>query len=263
MATAEHHGANTRRAYRSDFAHFTRWCRAAGIPPLPATPEAVYLYLMDLVADDNSAGYAVATVERRLAAITAVHRGDGHPPTPAQHPQVRQLMAAIGRTYGRPPNARDPLTGDQLAVIVDHLNLATWSGLRDRALLLFGFASGLRRAELAALTVEQLAPDDGGYLVTPRPANPAVRVQARPGSPLCPVAAVDGWLSAAGIASGPVFRKVTRYQTVVARALAPAAVALIVKRAAQAADLPADRLAAQSLCAGRASVTPVGVGSRP
>ena len=269
MATAEHHAANTRRAYRSDFAHFTRWCRAAGIPPLPATPEAVYLYLMDLVADDNSAGYAVATVERRLAAITAAHRGGGNPPTPAQHPQVRQLMAAIRRTYGRPPNGRDPLTGDQLAVIVDHLNLATPSGLRDRALLLFGFASGLRRAELAALTVEQLAPHDGGYLVTPRPAypanpaDPAVPVRAQPRSPLCPVAAVDGWLSAAGIASGPVFRKVTRYQTVVARALAPAAVALIVKRAAQAADLPAERLAAHSLRAGRAAVTPVPVGSRP
>ena len=60
-----------------------------------------------------------------------------------------------------------------------------------------------------------------------------------------------------------MFRKVTRYQTVVAPALAPAAVALIVKRAAQAADLPADRLAAHSLRAGRAPVTPARVGSRP
>jgi hypothetical protein len=77
------------------------------------------------------------------------------------------------------------------------------------------------------------------------------------------VAAVDRWLAAAGIASGPVFRKVTRYQTAVARPLTPAAVALIVKRAARAADLPADRLAAHSLRAGGAVVAPALVGGGP
>jgi integrase len=238
--------ANTRRAYESDLAHFRTWCRARGIASLPASPEALYLYLMDLVAEGNAAGYAVATVERRLAAIGAAHRRRQFE-SPVAHPQVRQLMGAIRRTYGRPPNGRDRLTESQLGDLIDHLDPATLSGIRDRALLLFGYASGLRRSELAALRLEQLSRDGDGYEVAPGSRRPVLHISARPGSRHCPVAAIDAWVAAAGIDSGPLFRKVTRYQTVVARPLTPAAVALIVKRAARAADLSPDRLAAQSL----------------
>ncbi len=63
---ANRRAAATRRAYESDFAHFADWCSAMGLSPLPATPEAVYLYLSALVADDNAASYAITTLDRRL-----------------------------------------------------------------------------------------------------------------------------------------------------------------------------------------------------
>lgn len=261
MTRAEAQAANTRRAYESDFAHFTDWCRMVGIQPLPATPEAVFRYLMDLVADDNAAGYAVSTVERRLAAISSVHESHGHASPPARHAQVRQLMGAIRRTYGRPQNARDPLTSAQLGALIARLDLLTLSGLRDRAVLLVGFASALRRSELAALTVEQLTADGDGYAVSV-PGRRSFVIAAMPQSALCPMSAVDEWLAAAAIAAGPVFRKVTRYQTVVPGPLTPAAVALIVKRAARAADISPDRLAAQSLRAGSPPAS-TGRSSRP
>ena len=71
-----------------------------------------------------------------------------------------------------------------------------------------------------------------------------VGVPAFPGSPLCPVGALDAWLTKAAVTAGPVFRKVTRYDTVTARALSPSTVAMIVKRAADAAGIPPSRLAA-------------------
>ena len=65
---ANRRAPNTRRAYESDFDHFADWCSTMGLVPLPATPEAVYLYLCALVADDNAADYAITTLDRRLAA---------------------------------------------------------------------------------------------------------------------------------------------------------------------------------------------------
>jgi site-specific recombinase XerD len=69
----------TRRAYRSDFDHFTAWCKSAGRTPLPATVETVANYLASL-ADHLKA----STIGRRCAAIAYAHRVKGlEPPTRA------------------------------------------------------------------------------------------------------------------------------------------------------------------------------------
>lgn len=257
---ANRRSVNTRRAYEGDFAHFADWCSTMALDPLPASPEAVYLYLTALVADDNAAGYAVATLERRLAAITYVHETSGHSASPARHVRVRELMGGIRRTHGRPQVKRDPLTTAQLATMVEALDVATMAGLRDRALLLVGYAGAFRRSELASLTVSQIARRGDGYVVAlvrskddPEGRGRSVGIPAFPGSPLCPVTALDTWMTAARITAGPIFRKVTRYQTVTKDALSASAVALIVKRAAQGAGLPPLLLAGHSLRAGHAT----------
>jgi integrase len=144
--------------------------------------------------------------------------------------------------------------------MVAALDIATLSGKRDRAMLLVGYASALRRSELVGLSVPQLARRGDGYVIhlgrtkTDQVGKGRmVGVPAFEGSPLCPVAALDAWLAAAAITSGPVFRKVTRYQTLTTHALTPAAVALIVKRTATAAGIPAHRLAGHSLRSGHAT----------
>ena len=85
-----------------------------------------------------------------------------------------------------------------------------------------------------------------------------VGIPAFPGSPLCPITAVDAWLTAAHITDGPLFRRVTRYRTVGRAALSGAAVAQIIKRAARAAGIPPDRLAGHSLWAGHVTVAAQG-----
>jgi len=111
---ANNRARSTRRAYAGDFAHFADWCSTIGNPALPASAEAVYLYLTALVADANAADYSLSTLERRLAAITYVHEVNGHGASPARHVKVRELMAGIRRTYGGPQDKRDPLTTTQL-----------------------------------------------------------------------------------------------------------------------------------------------------
>ncbi len=257
---ANNRAASTRRAYGGDFSHFADWCTTIDAPALPASAEAVYLYLTALVADANAAGYSLSTLERRLAAITYVHEVNGHGVSPARHVKVRELMAGIRRTYGRAQDKRDPLTTVQLAAMVAAMDLATLTAKRDRAILLVGYAGAFRRAELAGLTMAQLVRRGDGYVValgrtkTDQEARGRiVGIPAFTSSPLCPVAALDAWLSAAAINDGPLFRRVTRYQTLAAGALTPSSVALIVKRSAAAAGIAAHRLAGHSLRAGHAT----------
>lgn len=257
---ANNRAGSTRRAYTADFAHFADWCASVATSALPASPEAVYLYVTAMVADGNAADYSVATLERRLAAITYVHEVNGHEASPARHVKVRELMAGVRRTYGHSQDKRDPLTTTQLAAMVNALDLDTLAGRRDRAVLLVGYAGAFRRSELAGLTMGQLARRGDGYVValgrtkTDQEAEGRlVGIPAFPGSTLCPVAALDVWLTAAGISGGPLFRKVSRYETVSPTALTPASVAFIVKRCAVAAGIPASRLAGHSLRAGHAT----------
>lgn len=258
--------AATRRAYQGDFAHFKDWCEAMSartgrhLEPLPAEWRTLWLYLTDLVADGNAAGYQPSTLDRRLAAIKWVHEVKGAP-SPTGHASVRELMAGIRRTYQRRPERVEPLTTAMLAKVLDALDAGSVAGIRDRALLLVGYTAALRRSELASLTREQLRRVPQGYVIEligtkddRDRAGRDVAVPQYPNSGLCPVAAVDAWLAAAGISAGPVFRRVRRGGVVGDRALSPASVALIVKRAAAAAGIPPDRLAGHSLRAGHATV---------
>jgi len=252
---------STRRAYAGDFAHFADWCTTINAPALPASAETVFLYIVSLVADANAAGYSVATLERRLAAITYVHEVNGDGASPARHVKVRELMAGVRRAYGKAQARRDPLTTTQLAAMVAALDLDTLAGKRDRAVLLVGYAGAFRRSELAGLVLAHLDRQGDGYVValgrttTDREtrAGRIVGIPAFAASALCPVVALDAWLTAAQIDHGALFRRVTRHGTISAAALSPASVALIVKRCALAAGIPAGRLAGHSLRAGHAT----------
>ena len=256
---ARRHADRTRKAYTSDFAHFADWCDHRSLHALPAEPGAVWLYITALVEADNAADYKVSTLERRLSAIKWVHEANGHP-SPTTHTQIRELMAGIRRKYGTRPTKVDPISTDQLAQMVAVLDLETFTGLRDRAVLLFGYAGAFRRSELVGLERAQLKRSADGYLVQLHRTKDDQEAKGRdlgipafPGSPLCPVAAVDAWLTAAEITDGPIFRRVTRYQTVGSKGLSGSAVAQIVKRVAAAAGIPADKLAGHSLRAGHAT----------
>ena len=124
---------NTRRAYASDWGDFARWCQPYGFVPLPARPETVALYLTAL-AD----ALKPSTLGRRLATIPQVHQAAGHE-TPTTTAPVRLVWAGIRRAKGTHQQGKAPAITAELRRMVDTLGDRPL-GVRDRALLLLGFA---------------------------------------------------------------------------------------------------------------------------
>lgn len=231
--------ANTRRAYASDWADFLAWCATHGRQALPAAGDDVAEYLAQLAG----LGRAVATLERRMAAIRHKHKFADLAPPAGQ--LLTQAWAGIRQTHGRPPRQKRAILTEDLRGIVAELP-TNLSGLRDRALILLGFASALRRSELASVWLA--GPDAppaalqlsfvarGGEVFIPRSkadqAGQGALIGVPLGRDLCPVRAVQAWLEAAGIEAGPIFRSVSRSGSIGATAISGQTVAAIYKAAA-------------------------------
>ncbi len=202
---------NTRRAYRAGVRAWCEWCDGHALPCLPARAEDVVAFL----AAERGRGLSVSTVDLRRAAIRYLHFIAGCS-VPTAEAQVVETMAGIhreaadsGDVPAKKLAATDAILREILAPIGGDL-----AGLRDRALLLVGFAGALRRAELAAIRVDHIEARERGLRVTlPRSkgeqAGKAVTVALPYGTAgLCPVRALMGWMAAAGISEGAVFRRV-------------------------------------------------------
>lgn len=249
---------STRKAYAADLDDFQRFAVRHSLPFLPSTPETVVLYMTDLASR-----LSVATIRRRMAAITCAHKEAGYADSPAsarRHYVVREVMAGIKRTLGTAQQGSEPLLISDIRRIIAAAP-ANLLGLRDRALVLVGFSGAFRRSELASiLEFRDLAFTEGGLYIRLRRSktdqeqqgrNVAVPMGQHPET--CPVRALRSWLEAAAIASGPVFRSVDRHGHVAAHALSPRSIAKILKCAATRAGIDATLIAGHSLRAGMAT----------
>jgi site-specific recombinase XerD len=243
----------TVEAYRSDWQHFTDWCRAQGVQAMPALPEDIATYLAELATTHKP-----STLQRRLAAISQAHQM-ADVDNPAHSSPVKLTMQGIRRAKGTAPNQVAPIRAEELRAMVTTLpdNLL---GLRDRALLLLGFAGAFRRSELVGLNVEDVETTAEGLRVTlarsktDQEGEGAVKgIPYGRNSETCPVRALQSWLAAASICGGPIFRSVNRYGQVQRGRLSDKAVALVVKRSAMAAGLDPNRYSGHSLRAGLAT----------
>jgi integrase len=242
---------NTLLAYRKQWAAWVAWCAGKALCKLPATPESVALYL----AACADAGLAVATLAQAKAVITQRHEEAGHT-SPCAAPFVKQAWAGIRRRLGTAPRQKQPLEADQLRAMYEVLP-AGILGVRDRALIGLGFAGGFRRSELVALDVADVAFVRHGLEAIVRRSKTDQEGQgltkniSRGIDPsTCPVRAVRDWLELAGIAQGAVFRPVDRHGNVRDQRLSAHSVALVLKRSAAAAGLPAAEVSGHSLRAG-------------
>jgi site-specific recombinase XerD len=255
---------NTKKAYRNDLTHFVNWCSKLGVQYLPASVDTVKMYLTALAEMD----YKVSTITRRVSAISQAHQAAGFD-SPTHALPIRALMAGIRRTKGTAQTGKAPTMTEDIREMVETLpeNLL---GERDAALLLLGFAGAFRRSELVSLDVEDLAFTKEGLKVTLRKSKTdqegqgitkGIAYGSHPTT--CPVRAMQQWLESSRITSGPVFRSINRHGQIQAGRLSDKAVALVVKRQAEAAGLnPAD-YSGHSLRAGLAtSAANAGVGER-
>ena len=247
---------NTRRAYASDWKHFAAWCRRQNLSPLPPDPQVVGLYITACASGSASAGRggkpnSVSTIERRLAAVgwNCTQRGMA---LDRKDRAIATVMAGIRNTHAAPPHQKEALLAEDLIAMLETLDRGSLRGLRDRAMLLIGFAGGLRRSEITGLDLGRDQTEDGrgwieildkGLLVTLRGKTGWREVEIGPGSSdaTCPVIALEMWIKFAKLGKGPLFRRVTgKGKNVGPDRLNDQEVARLVKRAALAAGVRGD-----------------------
>lgn len=244
---------NTVRSYQSDWRHFTSWCETFGLPSLPTTEEAYALYLTSLAYD----GYKASTIQRRISAIAQAHTAaDYESPTTNK---IRMVWAGIKRTIGTEEKGKEPIVLDILKQILDIIP-DRLLGIRDRALLILGFAGAFRRSELIGINVEDIKPVKEGIVISLKTSKTnqegkeevvAIPYGENPGT--CPVHAINKWLEAANISEGPVFRSINRHGQLSEKRLSDKAVAMIVKRYIEAIGLNKENYSGHSLRSGFAT----------
>jgi site-specific recombinase XerD len=200
----------TQKAYGSDFRIFDAWCRERGLDSLPAAAASVGAFL----AAQASLGKRAATLGRRLAAIKYFHGLAGEP-DPTGDKTIKATLSGIRRSIGAAPIRKRAATADIVLGMVGTSGDATLRQKRDRAVLLIGFSSAMRRSELVALNVEDLEWTVEGLLIRIRKSKTdqegvGASVAVPKGETACPVAALRAWLDAAGITEGAVFRAVKK-----------------------------------------------------
>ena len=214
--------ANTRRAYTSDWKHFTGWCRRQGLAHMPPDPQTVGLYITACAsggATSNRKPNSVSTIERRLSALTWNYAQRGTP-LDRKDRHIATVLAGIRNTHASPPRQKEAVLPENLIVMLETLDRGTLRGLRDRAMLLLGFAGGLRRSEIVGLDVGRDQTEDGrgwveildkGMIVNVRGKTGWREIEIGRGSAdaTCPVVALQTWLKLAKIGHGPLFRRVT------------------------------------------------------
>lgn len=238
---------NTRIAYVSDLRHFESWGGR-----VPASAEIVASYLADY-ADKLS----VATLVRRIAAISKAHRARGLP-NPCASELVKSVLRGIRRSRGCAQREAKPLLRDDLLAVLDKMD-GGLKAVRDRALLLVGFAGGLRRSELVGMDVADIEHVRQGIVLQIRFSKTDQLGRGQKiGIPhgrtrWCPVAALDAWLTASAINEGAIFRPVDRHGYVHGSRLSGEAVSLVIKERVAAAGMDPSGFSGHSVRSGFAT----------
>lgn len=254
--------AATLRAYRSDWRMFVTWCETRHYQSLPATPKIVAAFLTELAetgtARSAGKGLSKASVGRRLAAIVFAHRAADLTPPTAQvgAAELDRAMRGIRRDKRADPVAKKRAAdGDVLRDVLRAIKGTALRDARDRALLAIGMGGAFRRSELVAIEVGHISRDARGLeILIPhaktdqegKSATVAIPIGLR----IKPVALLDAWLEMAGIAEGPVFRKLTPQGRLTVKAMSNQGVALVVKARAAAAGYDPEFFSGHSLRAG-------------
>jgi len=269
---AEAASANTTRSYATALRYWAAWFQARYAQPfaLPIPEATVIQFVVDHVARRARSGLThdlppavdrllvasgvkarpgplkLSTVVHRIAVLSRVH-ALRKVSNPCEQPAVRHLLsrgrrAAVKR--GERPRKKTAITRIELEAMLATCD-DSLEGIRDRAILLFGFASGgRRRSEIASADMASLTRAGADAYLYRLEHSKTQQAGATPGTaadkPIVDIAAeaLRVWLGAASISEGPIFRRLWRNR--LGPALSPAAIAAIVQRRAQRAGVKGD-----------------------
>jgi integrase len=207
---------NTRRAYRAGVRAWCSWCAQHGLTPLPArAPDVAAFVAAQRFPPPPEKPLSANTLRLRLASIGYLHYIAGCP-SPTTTARVTETLAGLDRLAKQAGQGPKPKLAAKIGILREIVALIEddLPGLRDRALLLLGFAGAFRRSELARIEIADLEESEHGLRISLRFSkgdreSKGVQVGIPYGtSALCPVRALKRWCDAAGITQGPVFRRI-------------------------------------------------------
>ena len=144
---------NTIRAYKSDFKDFSNFCKKNNFKSLPADPKIVSFYITHLSSISK-----VSTLKRRLASISVVHKIKGFY-IDIKHPLIIENFMGIQRKLGVFQKSKKPILINELKEIIKTIESTEKNEIkkiRNKALILVGFAGGFRRSELVNIKLDDL-----------------------------------------------------------------------------------------------------------
>ncbi len=237
---------NTLRAYKADFRDFSLFCQQNGFSSMPTDPKVLTLYLTQL---SKSSKYS--TLKRRLASISVIHKLNGHY-LDTKHPVITENLLGIKRIKGTYQRAKKPILINDLKKIIEVINKDKNKKniLKNKALLLIGFAGGFRRSELVEIQYEDLefVPEGVKIFVKKSKTDQSGEGMTK-GIPYfsnpdyCPVVSLKKWIEEGDVKSDKIFDMSDRN------------VALIIKRYARVAGLDENKYSGHSLRSGFATST--------
>jgi site-specific recombinase XerD len=249
---------NTVRAYRSDFKDFGLFCAKNGFKSLPSEPKVVSLYLTYLSTKDVK----MSTLKRRLVSIGVIHRLKGYY-LDTKHPSIIENIMGIKRRKGIIQKGKKPLLISNLKHIInviDEQNKQVIKKLRDRSIILIGFAGGFRRNEIVSLDYDDLDFVEEGLKIQIRRSKTDQFgegfVKALPyfdSSKYCPVISLKKWIEIAKIESGPLFRRFVKGSKLSENRLSDQTIALLIKEYVKLAGIDSKNYSGHSLRSGFAT----------
>ena len=147
---------NTLRAYQSDFKDFSAFCAKNGLSSIPTQPKIIALYITHLSKTSK-----FSTLKRRIASISVIHKLKGHY-LDTKHPIIMENLHGIKRTLGSRQKAKKPILINDLKLIINAIDKKK---IRDKALILIGFAGGFRRSELVNIDYDDIEFVDEGVKI--------------------------------------------------------------------------------------------------
>ena len=253
---------NTIRAYKSDFKDFGGFCAKNGLKSLPTEPKIVSLYMTYLSTKDAK----MSTLRRRLVSIGVIHRLKGHY-LDTKHPIIIENLMGIKRKKGSYQKGKKPILINHLKLIINEIDKDTSDDtgirkLRDKTIILLGFAGGFRRIELISIDYEDLEFVAEGVKIFIRKSKTDQfgegMIKGLPyftNQQYCPVWHLKKWLEISEIKSGPIFRRFFKGLNLGKNRLTDQSVALFLKKYLSNAGIENQNYSGHSLRSGFATVS--------
>ena len=235
---------NTLRAYKADYKDFASFCIKHGFKSMPTEPKILTLYLTHLSQTSK-----FSTLKRRLASISVIHKVSGHY-IDTKHPMITENLMGIKRIKGSYQKAKKPILVNELKLIVNVIDKDKNEKrkVKNKALILVGFAGGFRRSELVGILFEDIdfVPEGVKIFIKRSKTDQSGEGMTKgipyfSNSDYCPVISLRKWLEKSKIKSGKVFD------------MSDKSVALAIKKYTAIAGLDSNKYSGHSLRSGFAT----------